>query len=185
MDTLVNTLLGRPTSFPPPVSSLNSGGEHDTRDVATILDASFELSTMIEAFTAHAKSDANGGLSAAGVMLQRIRKRMNSFPTGYRSIKVSDLATLRPDELAGMIGNVHLACIYYHAVMLICRPYFMASLVARMRTEDVRNLTSKSKLPSEADRMAEACIDAAIFMATMAKGALNAGILLANMVVLK
>ena len=165
MDTLVNTLLGRPTSFSPSLSLTDMNAESDQQDVASILDASFELSTMIEAFVAQTTKDINSGISTAEFMLQRIRRCMNTFPTGYRSIKVSDLASLQPDELAGMLGNVHLACIYYHAVMLICRPYFMASLVTRMKADHSRN--TSAKVPTESDRMAEACIDAAIFEISM------------------
>jgi len=179
MDTLVNTLLGRPTSFAQSTSPPTSNHQ----DASTILDASFELSTMIEEFTSQGRTDLSASLPASEEMLQRIRRRMNTFPNSYRSIKVTDLATLQPDGLAGMIGNVHLACIYYFAVMLIARPYFMASMVTRMKAAGTG--TMRTKQVTEFNQMAEACIDAAVFMATMAKGALNAGILLANMVILK
>jgi hypothetical protein len=182
MDTLVNSLLGRPTSFSRSASS-GTNSPKPYRPASTILDASFELSNLIEEFAALARNDLSACLPGSEEMLQRLRTRMNAFPANYRSIKVTNLTTLQPDGLASMIGNVHLACIYYFAVMLIARPYFMASMMTRMRQTGLDS--TSAKVPVYSDEMAEACIDAAVFMATMAKGALDAGILLANMVILK
>lgn len=182
-DILVNTILGRPTSFSPPHSSTDEKSSTKPNEPTTILDATYQLSMMIEEFTAPTKGDPSSNLGIAEKKLQRIRTRMNSFPNKYRSIKVSDLTSVQPDELAGMIGNVHLACVYYFAVILISRPYLMTSIVTRMRSES--SAQAPPKVAAESSQMAEACVDAAIFLATMAKGALNAGILLSNMCILK
>lgn len=185
MDTLVNSLLGRPTSFGSVPTSRDSNPQEQSSlaPVNTLLDASSQLCALLEQSLVSSKPDDIAEVDRVDTTLQEIRRRMNTLPRQFRIIKVSDLESLQPDELARTIGNIHIAAIYYFSVILVTRPYLISTIVSKLASGQIGN--SGSNGARSYPRMAEACIDAAMFLASMSLSAQKSGLLLANMCILK
>lgn len=185
MDILVNSILGRPTSF----GTIPTSRDSKTREksslapVSTLLDASSQLCTLLEQSLLSSKPDVLAEVDRVDHTLQEIRQRMNTLPRQFRIIKVSDLESLQPDELARTIGNIHIAATYYFSVILVTRPYLISTIITKLANEQTGNLGTN--VTRSYPQMAEACIDAAMFLASISLNAQKSGLLLANMCILK
>lgn len=149
----------------------------------TLLDASSQLCALLEQSLAPTNPGDLAEVSRVDSTLQEIRRRMNTLPRKFRTVKVSDVESLQPDELARIIGNIHIAAIYYFSVILITRPYLISTIISKLAAGQTGNSTSNES--TSYPQMAEACIDAAMFLASMSLNAQKSGLLLANMCILK
>jgi hypothetical protein len=70
--------------------------------------------------------------------------------------------TLSSYEKELFIGATHVACSYYFAIILVTRPFLIAHLVSQIRRRRRPSMDSNN---SAAPELAQACIDAAKFMA--------------------
>nr|POE74029.1 hypothetical protein CFP56_72333 [Quercus suber] len=86
---------------------------------------------------------------------------------------------------ASVVGNVHASCTYYHALILVTRPSLIASLTTRLSPRPSPTTSSTSTSDGSVQNLSEICIDSAIHMAQTCYDAFTAGILLANMCLLK
>jgi hypothetical protein len=148
------------------------------RDLA--INANFEMSYILESAIEHLERKRSLDLSASEKLLSRLRSWSNALPHELRRFSARSL--LRPGEHEMVVGNLHIACIYYFAVILITRPFLITSLLMRLPSSPTRHA---GMAYGEVSPLAEVCIDSAVFMARICRDALAAGLVLENMCLLK
>lgn len=84
-----------------------------------------------------------------------------------------------------MIGNVHVSGAYYFSVILVTRQFLIQHIIPQLsdvsRPARHHNAVGRAKI----DQLADACIEAATFMAHMCHQVMKSGHLLGNMCILK
>ncbi len=154
-----------------------------TRDV--VLKASFDVCSTITEITSKLDTEGSISSSMAEAFLKRLRDWSTTLPTNMRhfSRSADELVTLEEQERT--IGNIHVSCVYYFAVMFVTRPFLVTHLMAQMTTSAGTEAIGTSSTQAEIADLAQACIDSAMLMAKMSCEALQSGILLKQMCVLK
>ena len=154
-----------------------------TRDV--VLKASFDVCSIIAEITPKLDEEGSIGSGMAEAFLKRLRDWSATLPAGMRhfSRSADELLTLQEQERT--IGNIHVSCVYYFAVMLVTRPFLITHLMAHMSTGAGKEALEVSSMMTEVADLAQACIDSAMLLAQMCCEALQSGILLKQMSVLK
>jgi len=157
----------------------------EARDLA--LNASFEACSLIAEIMQNLDSDNSMEPSTAERLLQRLRDWSSSLPNHVRQFTKSTDLPLTILDQEQVIGNIHIACVYYFAVMLVTRPFLISHLMANLPGGGPETLetTTATKHQSEVVNLAQACIDSAMFMAQMCHDALQPGLLLNNMCLMK
>ena len=190
LDVLVSSILGRPYSTPSiriDSPAFNSMHIHVGKPRDLALNASFGACSLIAEITQYLSSDNSMELTTAERLLKRLREWSSSLPNDVRQFsKTNDEPlTLLDQEL--VIGNIHVACVYYFAVMLVTRPFLISHLMSNLSggAAETPETTSSSKDSPEVMNLAQACIDSAMFMAQICYEALQSGLLLNNMCIMK
>lgn len=183
MDKLVNSLLGRPTATAGVdananscvINDLASSENHATR----CLVAAHNIITIINDITDRIYDRKEIDVSIVEQFLQKIEAWKRELPQSVQSptpvrneTQLSSSSSLPPKR--GLIGNIHVSCLYYFAVTLVTRPIFVANLTA-------------CTAPGEAQRspLAAACLDAAKYLVQTCMSARKAGLLKGNMCIVK
>ncbi|OCT46039.1 putative Fungal specific transcription factor [Cladophialophora carrionii] len=144
------------------------------------LQASFEVCSIIAEITPMLDFKGSISLSTAEGFLKRLRDWSAALPADMRHFNRSADESLTPEEQERTIGNIHVSCTYYFAVMLVTRPFLITYLMAHMS-----NGASPVTTGTEIAELAQACIDSAILMANMCNEALQSDILFKQMCILK
>lgn len=130
----------------------------------------------------------NGDLdvTSAESFLQRLSEWNRGLPPQLRRFECNDSA-LSPQDRELAIGRIHVACVYYFAVMLATRPFLIRHSMAKLHKKTgLQNSKGDTETTgSQEARLAEVCVDSAIFMGKMTHEALRADLLLCNMCMLK
>jgi hypothetical protein len=151
----------------------------------SVIKASFGLCSIIAEITPKLGTDDSISPIAAEGFLKRLHEWSSILPVEMRRFSRSAEDPLTVEEQERMIGNVHVSCAYYFAAMLVTRPFLTTHLMAHLSNGvGSSNLASSSATPEVSD-LAQACIDSAILMANMCYEALQSGILLKQMCILK
>lgn len=125
------------------------------------------------------------GLTTAEDLLKRLQDWSAALPADMRRFNRSTDGPLTLQEQAQTIGNIHVSCVYYFAVMLTTRPFLISHLMAYMSNGTLSATVPTDSTPGEVADLAQACIDSAILMANMCYEALQSGILLKQMCIVK
>ena len=185
-DVVCSSILGRSSSVPllRPANASYAGSEADTGTYisyrALALDATYEISSVLDTAV---KKSAEGELdvNTAESLVLALQQRSRSFPSILRKSK---------EEASGgsrhtIIGNVHVSGSYYFSVILVTRQFLIQHIVPQLsdisRPVRHQNIAGKAKV----DQLADACIEAATFMAHMCHQVMRSGHLLGNMCILK
>jgi hypothetical protein len=186
MDVICSSILGRPYSTPAirldRASSFSSLHVHvgQPRDLA--LNASFGACSIVAEIMPHLDSSPLESAMAER-FLGRLRDWSSSLPQEIRHFK-RDQTSLSLAEQEQIIGSIHVSCVYYFAVMMVTRPFLISHLMARLPAASAAERdTSPDGL--EESNLAQACIDSAVLMAQTCHDALQSGILLKNMCIMK
>ncbi|EXJ65517.1 hypothetical protein A1O7_01858 [Cladophialophora yegresii CBS 114405] len=148
------------------------------RDAA--LQASFEVCSIIAEITPMLDSEGSISPITAEGFLKRLRDWSATLPADMRHFSRSADELLTAEERERTIGNIHVSCTYYFAVMLVTRPFLITYLMAHMSGG-----ASPVTTATEVAELAQACIDTATLMANLCNEALQSGIFLKQMCILK
>jgi hypothetical protein len=93
------------------------------------------------------------------------------------------------DAQERVLGNMHVACLYHFAVILLTRPFLISTLSVRLaRLHQSLSTTGSTDFPDEDpvhSRLAAACIDSAVYMLQTCLEVHQSELLLRNMCILK
>ena len=153
------------------------------RDMA--LKASFEVCSVIAEITPKLATNTSIASAMAEGFLKRLHDWSATLPVEMRHFSRSNDEPLTLEEQERTIGNIHVSCLYYFAVMLVTRPFLVTHLMAHMPTSSGTGMVEDSSMTPEVADLAQACIDSAMLMANMSYEALQSSILLKQMCVLK
>lgn len=186
-DIIHASLLGRPCMTPATTAGTPQiQNEHATDPLGTI------TATIATLEICHTIQDVLGSLNNGNLLIS-VAQRKCEILTGYGKTLKQKQPHLRATQhllststgRAGVVGNVHASCTYYHALILVTRPSLIASLTTRISPRESPAASSSSFVDGSANNLSEICIDSAIHMAQTCYDAFTAGILLANMCLLK
>lgn len=213
LDLQCNALLGRPSStthneydqLPTNREEDNALADHQT----LALDANFVLCSTIEAISQTlTKTDSALDDSTAESYLKMLQDWSRGLPEELRTPIRKDSREGAPDSKhrEQTIGNLHVACGYYYTVMLVTRPFLVATIVPRLqKLRDERSSSAKGSLspqlvrssptpdpPRErgdgrkkSQQFSETCTGAATLLVQMCHDAASLGILFDNMCILQ
>lgn len=175
-----------------------------------VLDANFVLCSTIESISQTlTKTDSALDAPIAENYLKTLQDWSRALPEELRKPIRKDSREGVPDSKhrEQTIGNLHVACGYYYTVMLVTRPFLVATIVPRLqklhdqpspfargRSSSPQPLRSKSTPdpPREAvdgrqksQQFAETCTGAASLLIQMCHDAATLGILFDNMCILQ
>ncbi|OAL23608.1 hypothetical protein AYO22_06185 [Fonsecaea multimorphosa] len=190
LDVIYCSILGRPYSTGAIRTDHIALNNADTQAISPrepTLNASFQACTIIAEITQNLDCDGSIGLNAAEEFLRRLQEWSASLPDDMRHFKKPVDQPLTLPEREQMIGNIHVSCVYYFAVMLVARP-FLISLLMHQLTGSAGNasvVTATSEMQADVVDVAQACIDSAILMANMCYEAIQSGVLLKQMCIMK
>ncbi|KAF2008375.1 hypothetical protein BU24DRAFT_475544 [Aaosphaeria arxii CBS 175.79] len=191
-DVICNSILGRPTSTSPVPSDSNSHLIDDnsmTADVkykALALGAAYEVTSILDvSVTKSAAGDLNS--SEAETLLLALQQRSRSFPTILRQL---DGETMVSGQSV-TIGNIHVSGVYYFSVIIVTRHFLIQHVVpqlSRHARSSIKNHHSLHRDPTtdvKVARLADACVEAATYMAQMCYQVMKSGQLMGNMCIIK
>lgn len=186
-----NSILGRSGSSPPLDPAYanyidgNVGAKEDTHR-ALALDATHEIAAILD--TAVTKS-ADGELDAktAEDLVSELQQRSQGFSAVLRRPGSAE-ATLNRRVI---IGNIHISGAYYFSVILATRQFLIQHIVPQLSGQALhtpRQYNGPQEDPAglaQTSLLADACLEAATFMASMCYRVVKSGHVLGNMCILK
>jgi hypothetical protein len=144
---------------------------------------------VLESIVHKAAQDSNMNASTAENFLQMLREWSQALPPVLRQRPRNDQSPMGPSSREVLIGNIHVACTYYFAVILTTRHFLIQHTMPLLRRPAHQGAADdKGQAPRENGKVAEmahVCIDAAVYMAQMCAEASDAEVLLGNMCILK
>ncbi|RDW56473.1 hypothetical protein BP6252_14135 [Coleophoma cylindrospora] len=177
LDMIVSAILGRPAA----TAALRSDLEKSLDGMAAamrgsemdmgVLMASYKILGIISNII----DKLYKRKQIPGVFIEQYLEQIKVWKQEYSSC-IQGSSTLDPatPSTKSSIGNIHVSCIYYFAVTLVTRPILIPNLTGQPGCHD-----------SMSSQMAEACVDAAIYLVQTCEEAQEAGLLLGNMCILK
>jgi hypothetical protein len=187
LDVMYCSILGRPYS----TTVIRTDSSTDMLHVPTVtpaaaaVKASFEVCSIIAELTPLLGAESSMDLPTAEKFLTRLRDWSAALPASMRHFNRSSDEPLTLVEQERTIGNIHVSCIYYFAVMLVTRPFLITHLMAQLSNTTELTQAKESSTEDELSELAQACIDAAMLTANMCYNALQVGVLLKQMPLLK
>lgn len=185
-DVVCNSILGRSSSTPslrPGLSSYVSDRSDNTADViyrALALGATYEITAVLDTAVRKSAEDELDVDTAESLVLA-LQQKSRNFPSVLRSSDNEGSTSSRHS----IIGNMHVSGAYYFSVILVTRHFLIQHIVPQLsegsRSSQHQELAEKSKI----GQLADACIEAATFMAHMCHQVMRSGHLLGNMCILK
>lgn len=190
LDVLVSSILGRPLSTPMmriDNTAFNNLHTHmgTPRDMA--LNASFGACSLIAEIMQTLEADNTMDLEFADQTLKRLRDWSSILPNEIKRFTKESDTPLTVLDQERVIGNIHVACVYYFAVMLVTRPFLISHLMANLpgSTAEIPDTPTTAREQAEIVSMAEACLDSAVYMAQICHEALQSGLFLNAMPLMK
>nr|POE72285.1 hypothetical protein CFP56_12161 [Quercus suber] len=186
-DIIHASLLGRPCMTPATTAGTPRIPPEQANETASVFSA-----TTATLEICHTIQDVLGSLNNGNLEISAAQRKCEIL-TGYGQMLKQKQPHLRATQhllttstgRAGVVGNVHASCTYYHALILVTRPSLIASLTTRLSPRPSPTSSSTSVSDGSVQNLSEICIDSAIHMAQTCYDAFSAGILLANMCLLK
>jgi hypothetical protein len=191
-DVVCNSILGRPSSTPclrPGQTSyvnddVGVGPEVIYRALA--LGATYEIAAILNSAVAKSAKNGLGAEEAEGYVLS-LQQRCRNLPPVLRQPHRGEESNLRQVT----IGNVHISGAYYFSVILVTRQFLIQLIVPQLSFQERSPEKQDSGLrPDTAEKakvahLANACIEAATFMAQMCHQVMRSGQLIGNMCIIK
>jgi hypothetical protein len=195
LDTLVNSILGRATSaahIRPDIDDLNETIQYTQPTGRLALNSTYQVCMLIDSIQHQVCNGTTIEFSVAEQFLEQLRQWSQNLPNELRCFNVGDTtASSNSQDRELVIGATHVACSYYFAVILITRPFFILHLMSKLRGRDVDNFQFRptdQQAPADTRRnakLAEACLESAVYMAQLCAKAADSGLLHDNMCMLK
>ncbi|KAJ5560528.1 hypothetical protein N7513_002927 [Penicillium frequentans] len=186
LDLLASSILGRPAA----TSALLPGcGDRsrptDTAGEAGLL-ASYRLSLILNEIIGRLYGDQGASIEKAEILLAKLNRWSQHLPDSLRTPAENE----NPDDAQKrVIRNMHVACLYHFAVILLTRPFLISTLSVRLaRLHQTLSTNGTGDFPDEDpvhSRLAAACIDSAVYMLQTCLEIHQSDLLLRNMCILK
>ncbi|KAK6379064.1 hypothetical protein LTS17_006768 [Exophiala oligosperma] len=186
IDIITNTSMGRLTASPP-MSVEPEAFEISTKETLShrelCLDATYRFTSMMDQIfhdILEAKSiDVNTGEK----YLEKLNTLSATLPHGLRKFSATPASTLSGEE--PLIGNIHVSCSYYWAVMLVTRPFLMYRLTCSQSTTTWSSPPDISRVDPSVSKLARICVWAGVHVAQNCHRLLKPGSLIHNLCILK
>lgn len=188
LDLLVSSILGRPSAISPLLPENRqepSGIAAGPPDPGLV--ASYQLSLILDEIINCIYSEKAASAQQADLLLCKLNGWCECLPRSLRtsSLGPKDQSAFREHT----IGNMHVACSYHFAVILVTRPFLVSALSVRLaRLHQSLSTGDPIEMPEEDpahSRLAAACIDSALYMLQTCLEVHRSGLLLRNMCILK
>ncbi|KAJ5584812.1 uncharacterized protein N7459_004612 [Penicillium hispanicum] len=188
IDLLASSILGRPAA----TAALLLESRRDLGRVATTpaeagLVASYNLSLILEEIIGCLYSEKGASTETANLLIAKLKRWSEHLPESLRT-SVPDKHDLDVAQ-ERIIGNMHVACSYHFAVILVTRPFLISTLSVRLaRLHQSLSIGGTGDSPEEDaahSRLAAACIDSAVYMLQTCLEVHQSELLLRNMGILK
>lgn len=199
-DIICSSILGRRGS----ACSLRSGdvtsGDfveqelNTTSHRALALRATYESCSIIETVVAKFADDGVLSPSSAEHFLQLLQEWSQALPVSLRQRpKKGDKSLLSdPGYREKMIANVHVAGTYYFGIILVTRQFLIQHIMPQLhgnspKTKEGQRQNGR-RANNDADSVADlsrSCIGAATYLAQMCREAIDAGVFMGNMCIIK
>ncbi|KAF4427673.1 Filamentous growth regulator 27 [Colletotrichum fructicola] len=190
-DVVCSSILGRPTSSLPRRSNGGSSttpvaANHRSQSVAAACHFSPIMNRIVEKLT----DKGYLGLEVAEDFLEEIRDWSSNLPLALRQGLRHASARSRPSsDRETTIGNIHVACAYYFGIITTTREYLIQHIMPQIDGRVEAGVVTDGCLSSEDNEktaeLAKVCVDAAAYMAEMCSDALDTGVIMGNMCILK
>ncbi|KAL1307027.1 hypothetical protein AAFC00_005652 [Neodothiora populina] len=184
LDLLVTAILGRPCqSFQIKHDTLLNHTNNQSNDA---FDATFDACVLLETMVQDLGKNGSVDVDYAELFLRQLGVWSASLPKELREFRSPDVA-VDPVSQELVIGGLHNACVYYFAVMLVTRPFFISHSISLIAARGPHNSDPGrgGEEESRKAKLAQACVDAATFMARICHDASESGLFLKNMCILK
>lgn len=172
------------------------------------LRATYESCSILETVVGKFADDGSLTTASAEHYLQLLREWSQVLPPALRQRPRKGDDVRQEEEEDGdeggddsahhyyretMIANVHVAGTYYFGIILVTRQFLIQQVVPQLRGgQATRRAHSSRQGMGEEDEsgrtigeLSRACIEAATYMAQMCREAVDAGVLLGNMCIIK
>lgn len=188
-DVICSSILGRPTSGLPARESTTAnqlGLAHRGQSVG----AACQLSSITNRIVDKISRDGQLSIANAEDFLEDIRNWSSGLPaTLRRGIQRMTTGTQESSGRETTIGNVHVACSYYFTVITTTREFLIQHIMPQVEGKaDHAESSWGQHAGQDIKKIAElsaVCVDAAALMAEMCSEALDSGIIMGNMCILK
>lgn len=187
LDLLVSSILGRPSA----ISPLLPGRQDEHVSIASSLTeprlaASQNLAFILDEIINSLYGEKAASAESADKLLGKLNSWSEFLPQSLRTpLEHENGSNVQKHTL----GNMHVACSYHFAVILVTRPFLISALSVRLaRTHHSLSMGGPSEAPEEDpahSRLAAACIDSAVYMLQTCMEVHNSGLMLQNMCILK
>ena len=198
-DIICSSILGRRGS----ASSLRSDDvtsgdieqeQHTSSHRALALRATYESCSILEAVVSKFADDGVLESSSAEHYLQLLQEWSQALPISLRQRPKKGDRSLQDDPgyRGKMTANVHVAGTYYFGIILVTRQFLIQHVMPQLHGHASKAKEGQRHNNPKGDKGAEAvadlsrsCIGAAIYMAQMCRDALDAGVFVGNMCIIK
>jgi len=151
------------------------------------LFASYQLSSILEEIISRLYSEKAASAETADSVLTKLNRWSDHLPDSLRSSTSSENEeSITAQER--IIGNMHVACSYHFAVILVTRPFLISTLSIRLaRLHQTLSGVAIDTLEEDPahSRLAAACVDSAVYMLQTCTEIHESELLLRNMAILK
>jgi hypothetical protein len=188
LDLLVSSILGRPPatanlhSEPADVESTPQIGAGDDR-----LVASHNMTRILDEIVSRLYNEKAASTEVAESLLDKLKQWSNDLPESLLSSPSTPQERLAAQE--HIIGSLHIACAYHFAVIIVTRPFMVQVLgvrLARLHQESPGIIQDSTLLEDPAHtRLANACVESALYMIQTCLEVHQSRLLLGNMCILK
>ncbi|KAJ5083334.1 hypothetical protein N7456_012761 [Penicillium angulare] len=186
LDLLASSILGRPAATATLQTDRPDLNLQASIMAETTLIASYQLSLILNQIVNRMYGDKAASIDSAELLLAKINQWSENLSTPLRTQDNDE----NPDEAQEhVIGNLHVACSYHFAVILLTRPFLISTLSVRLaQLHQSHSVNEIGRIPEEEpahSRLAAACIDSAVYMLQTCLEVHQSGLLLRNMCILK
>ncbi len=125
-------------------------------------------------------------------LLGRLRTWTQSLPKTVRRFTTKETSSIEPEDRHGLIGGVHISCLYYFAVILVTRPFLIEYLMSRLSGRTLDHLVDRSDEAADAriknnkvSQLAQVCVSSAAYMTETMQSIKATGFTFGNLCLIK
>ncbi|KAJ5638230.1 hypothetical protein N7490_008109 [Penicillium lividum] len=185
LDLVTSSILGRPAATSSLLPDRQRIRQTNTAGEAGLI-ASYRLSLILSEIIGRLYGDQAASIEKAEILLAKLNRWSQQLPDSLRTPAENENSD---DAQKRVIGNMHVACLYHFAVVLLTRPFLISTLSIRLaRLHQSVSTNGTSDVPEEDpahSRLAAACIDSAVYMLQTCLELHQSDLLMRNMCILK
>lgn len=184
IDLLASSILGRPAATAALLPENRNEFSRMSKSASEIgVAASYQLSLILAEIISSLYSEKAASTDTADVLLEKLNRWSEQLPISLRTPSESEDPDVRQERI---LGNMHVACFYHFAVILVTRPFLISTLSVRLaRIHQNMSTNGDSREDPTHSRLAAACIDSAVYMLQTCLEVHQSGLLHRNMGILK